>query len=136
MQIKRFKKYPQIGEDAIVKYFNKEIVDFIKRPEFHIANTEVFMFVDKEEVNIIVEEGVDTIIYDITESLMKPTIVEKIKNKDILIFINEGKYPNYVFYGVYRLENPYTIASGVEGPVTKSDVPLKFKLVSENYEIR
>ena len=34
MQIKRFKKYPQIGEDAIVKYFNKEIVDFIKRPEF------------------------------------------------------------------------------------------------------
>lgn len=55
--------------------------------------------------------------------------------KGIVVFFTDCDYQNYSFYGVYRLENPFTTVSGVEGPVVEGYGPLRFKLVRDYYMI-
>lgn len=135
MRINRFKKFPQMTENVILNLFKFVENGCDDTFELYYTDVEAFWFFDKDDENLKGEGGFDIFENKIEGSLKKAEIVNKLHD-DIVVFFTDGDYPNYSFYGVYRLEKPFTAVSGVEGLVVEGHGPLRFKLVRDYYEIR
>lgn len=128
MKIARYQNFSGMNEKDILDLFNAEVIECEDCYELYYTETEAFWFFDGDDENLKIAENKEFITYLVSDSFKKNCLVEKLKDKGILIFITEGKYPNYIFYGVYRLDSPYTEGSGT-GVVVEAYVPLEFRLI-------
>lgn len=134
MIIKRFKAFPKKNEDTIlVECGFPEAVYSYNDLRFYIASEKfVFLFVEEQDIEWIKKP--DAFSVKIENSMNKTLLIPEIEGKSFVVFIEEKGMQHYVFYGRYRLDNLYTIASGA-GEVIDGYSPLVFCLDNEEYEI-
>lgn len=134
MRINRYQNFSGMKERDILDLFNAEVIECDDYYELYYTDTEAFWFFDGDDENLKIDEIKEFLTYLVSDSFKNHCLVEKLKDKRILIFITESKYPNYTFYGVYKLDSPYTEGSGT-GVVVEAYVPLKFRLIRDFYEV-
>lgn len=136
MIIKRFQEFPKKNEDAILDICGfPESIQFIDTQPFYKGNEKhVFLFTEEgDEFDIVWIVKPDEFSIKVYQSyLYKSHLVELIKDKHIAVFVKEVQ--NYTFYGVYKLENPFSNGVGLDMAVNV-DTPLKFRLEKNNLEI-
>lgn len=135
MTIERFSKLPLRNEDTILDECGFPEAQPIKDmlPFYPVKGNTVFLFLDDEDIDWIVKP--DAFSHKVYDSLMNKALVcDEVYHKKIVLFVNEGKYPNYVFYGVYELLNPY-VTVGSNNNVVEAHTPLKFNLLHPNFTI-
>lgn len=127
MTIKRFAVLDKRNEDTILDECGfPDLRSIAEGLSFYVANDRLaFLFLDEEDedLNWIFHPDAFTLtVYN--HYTNKCIVVNAIDKKDVVVFINKGKYPNYEFYGIYRLIDGYYSEDGK----VLCDTPLNFNL--------
>ena len=123
---------PKMNEDAIIKLLKVNAIHYDSEYKLSFTSTDVIWFLDKNDHKLRGERDFNTFTYMVAGALEKSTLVEKRKDKIIALFMTDGNYPNYSFYGVYRLNQVHVEFSDNVG--IEAHVPLSFKRVQDYYE--
>jgi len=132
MTIKRFTTFPKKNEDTILDecgfpealYSNNDC-------RFYFASEKlVFLFVEEQDIEWI--KKADAFSVKIDNSMSKMMLIPEIERKWFVVFVKEIGKLHYTFYGIYKLNDPYTLASGA-GKVIDGHIPLVFNLEYEDY---
>ena len=136
MIMKRFQEFPKKNEDAILDICGfPESMQFIDAQPFYEGNEKyAFLFTEEGgEFDIVWIVKPDEFSMKVYQSyLYKSHLVELIIDKHIAVFVKEVQ--SYKFYGVYKLEKPFSNGNGLEMAVNV-DTPLKFRFEKNNLEI-
>jgi len=90
----------------------------------------VFLFVEEQDIEWI--KKADAFSVKIDNSMSKMMLIPEIERKWFVVFVKEIGKLHYTFYGIYKLNDPYTLASGA-GKVIDGHIPLVFNLEYEDY---
>lgn len=128
MEIKRFEKIEELNVDKIVAKCDHLYAKSINyATQFFEDNTElIFLFADDNEYDgdLTWIEKYDLFSIKILNHItFGSTLAKKIKDRPIVTFVIEKN--GYRFYGVYKLEDPYTKEGGLENAVN-AETPLVF----------
>lgn len=132
MRIVKSTSFLNMNEDAILESINVKVVGYDSKYQLYFTSADVFWFLDRNDHRLKVGGDFDTFTYMVADALEKSTLVEKLKDKNIVVFITGGKYPSYSFIGVYHLDQAFTEFSDNVG--IEAYVPLRFKRVQVFYE--